>query len=181
MENKETLYQTAHRKLTDYMVERNMRKTPERYEVLRIACGIKGIFTIDKLAERMEAEASFTVSRSTLFNVMEMLVDAQLIIKHTLTRAAHYEFNPQRSPLVCIVCHSCGSVKKLDKTELNEYLCALKVRMFAVQQPVLYLHGLCRKCSNIKKKKTSKKKTTDKPSAQKKGRPANAATSVPES
>lgn len=180
MENKETLYEDARRRLTDYMVQRSMRKTPERYEVLRVASGIKGIFTIDELAERMETEASFSVSRSTLFSALEILVDAQLIIKHTLTRAAHYEFNPQNSPLVCVVCQGCGCVKKIDKAELNDYLEALKVRMFTVKQPVLYLHGLCRKCSNIKKKKAPRKKTVEASPAKTRKRAAKAASSTSE-
>lgn len=158
MENKDALYQNAYQKLTEYMLERKMRKTPERYEVMRIASTIKGIFTIDELAERMETEATFTVSRATLFSTMEMLVDAQLIIKHSLTRAAHYEFNTQQTSTICVVCSACGSVRAIDKAEVNKYLSALKVRMFIVQHPVLYLHGLCRKCANIKKKQTSKKK-----------------------
>lgn len=157
MENKESLSQTAHRKLTEYMAERKMRKTPERYEVLRVACGMKGLFSIDDLACRMEAEASFCVSRSTLFSTLELLVDAQLITKHTLARAAHYEFNPQKTPVVCVVCHECGFVQAVEKAEVNKYLGALKVRFFTVQQPVLYLHGLCRKCAIAMKKKTSGK------------------------
>ena len=116
-ENTDT-YTLAAQRLTEYMKGRNIRKTPERFEILRVICQIQGIFSIDDLQEVMEKKAKFQVSRVTLFNTMKLLEDAMLVIKHTLVRAAHYECCITPRPMVCLVCQKCGSVRKLESARL---------------------------------------------------------------
>ena len=158
MENKEDLYQKAQLRLTDYLEARRMRKTPERYEVLKTVCQMRDIFTIDQLANQMQEGASFCVSRSTLFNTLEIFAAAKLVIKHNLVRASLYEYNIEPQPRACLVCEHCGMVRRLDKIEVTEYLSGIKTRQFSVMQPVLYLHGTCRKCAMIMIRANSKKK-----------------------
>lgn len=159
MENKEDLYQKAQVRLTDYLQTRQMRKTPERYEVLKTVCQMKDIFTIDQLAEQMQQGASFCVSRSTLFNTLETFAEAKLIIKHNLVRAGLYECNIEPQARACLVCEHCGMVRRLDKIEVTEFLSGIKARQFSVQQPVLYLHGTCRKCAMALIRANKKKKS----------------------
>ena len=47
---------------------------------------------------------------------------------------------------------------KLERKELKAYLATVRSKSFVVQQPVLYLHGLCRKCymEQIRKVKQTK-------------------------
>ena len=157
MDEKKDLYSIAEKRLTEYMVQNKLRKTPERYEILKAVCLMPGLFTIDDLEDKMREVAKFMVSRSTLFNSLEIFDQAHLVIKHTLVRAAHYECNIELRPHICLICMNCGSVKKLEKKrEVYKYLSELKVRQFAVHQPILYLHGLCRKCHIELKKKNSK-------------------------
>ena len=108
------LYDLAAQRLTEYMKGKNIRKTPERFEILRIICRTPGIFNIDKLQELMEENAKFQVSRVTLFNTLKLFEDASLVIKHTLSRAAHYECCVMPHPMVCLVCQKCGTVFKID-------------------------------------------------------------------
>ena len=158
MENKEDLYQKALLRLTDYLQARQLRKTPERYEVLKTVCQMKDIFNIDQLAERMQESAPFCVSRSTLFNALELFVKAKLVIKHNLVRSGLYECNVEPQPRACLVCEHCGMVRRLDKIEVTEFLSGIKARLFSVQQPVLYLHGTCRKCAMAIIRANKKKK-----------------------
>lgn len=158
-ENTDT-YTLAAQRLTEYMKGRNIRKTPERFEILRVICQIQGIFSIDDLQEVMEKKAKFQVSRVTLFNTMKLLEDAMLVIKHTLVRAAHYECCVTPRPMVCLVCQKCGSVRKLESTKIENWLSEQKCKQFVITQPVLYFHGLCRSCmvkNSIKKRKENKK------------------------
>ena len=158
-ENTDT-YTLAAQRLTEYMKGRNIRKTPERFEILRVICQIQGIFSIDDLQEVMEKKAKFQVSRVTLFNTMKLLEDAMLVIKHTLVRAAHYECCITPRPMVCLVCQKCGSVRKLESAKIENWLCEQKCKQFVITQPVLYFHGLCRSCmvkNSIKKRKENKK------------------------
>lgn len=167
------LYNLAAQLLTEYIKGKNIRKTPERFEILRIICQISGIFSIDELQEIMEKEAKFKVSRVTLFNTLKLFEDASLVIKHTLVRAAHYECCITPHPLVCLVCQKCGTVKKLESSKIENWLSEQKCKQFIITQPVLYFHGLCRSCmvkNSIRKKKakTKGKETKQKTKIQKK-------------
>ena len=167
------LYNLAAQLLTGYIKGKNIRKTPERFEILRIICQISGIFSIDELQEIMEKEAKFKVSRVTLFNTLKLFEDASLVIKHTLVRAAHYECCVTPHPLVCLVCQKCGTVKKLESSKIENWLSEQKCKQFVITQPVLYFHGLCRSCmvkNSIRKKKakTKGKETKQKTKIQKK-------------
>ena len=163
MHDAEDIIASAAQRLTEFLTARNMRKTPERNEILRAACRIPGIFTIDQLDEQIRQQGRLQVSRTTLFNNLETLVEAQLLIKHTLARAAHYELNMKPAPKAYLVCDHCRKVAKLERRELEKYLAAVRSKSFVVQQPVLYLHGLCRKCfmEQIRKVKQTNKQTHD--------------------
>lgn len=156
MDSNSIIYQKAESRLEDYLAAHGMRKTPERYEILRAACAMTGLFSIDELAQRMQDEATFQVSRVTLFNSLETFVDARLVIKHSLKRAALYECNIENKPRVYLVCDKCDTVKSMEKSDVMNYLRTLRSRSFVVRQPVLYLHGLCKKC-DIQQRKQMKK------------------------
>ena len=162
MESKEDLYEKAQQRLTEYLQAHKMRKTPERYEILRTVYQMNGIFSIDQVAEQMQQNAQFCVSRSTLFNTLETLVDAKLVIKHNLVRAALFECNAKPQPRVCLVCEHCGMVRRLEKAQVTEFLSEIKVRAFFVHQPVLYLQGACIKCSMAIRRKEMEKAKKEK-------------------
>lgn len=160
MEKKAEIYSIASQKMTQYMESHAMRKTPERYEILKTVCQIKGIFSVDKLQEEMQSKAHFQVSRATLFNTLELLVKAQLVVRHTLQRCFLYETCITSKPLVCQVCSVCEGVSKVDDEEITASLEAIRVKQFSIQQPVLYLHGICKKCSAARNKKKKQKNIT---------------------
>ena len=160
MSENTALYTLAAQRLTEYMKGKNIRKTPERFEILRIICQTPGIFSIDELQEVMEKKAKFQVSRVTLFNTLRLLEDASLVIKHTLARAAHYECCITPHPMVCLVCQKCGTVRKLESSKIENWLSEQKCKQFIITQPVLYFHGLCRSCmvkKSIKNRKAKNK------------------------
>lgn len=157
MHEAEEIIRTAEQKLTEYLTTKNMRRTPERYEILSVVCQLSGIFTIDQLAEGIQQHGKMQISRTTLFNNLETMVEAQLLTKHTLARAAQYELNLDSAPKIYLVCEKCHKVTKADHPELAAQLAVLKSKTFVVQQPILYLHGLCRKCYMEQKRKSNKK------------------------
>lgn len=57
MSEKKELYTLAAQQLTEFMKGKITRKTPERFEILRVVCQISGIFSIDELQEEMEKES----------------------------------------------------------------------------------------------------------------------------
>lgn len=150
----------AAERLTRYLSARHMRRTPERYEITRVVGRMGGMFSVEDLARRMSESGAFAVSRGTLFNTIELLVEAGVVTKHSLARAALYECNLDARPAVCLVCTGCGSARKLERAALEEYLGGVKARLFSVQQAVLYLYGTCAKCAMAEKRKKHTKGNT---------------------
>ncbi|GIV26580.1 MAG: transcriptional repressor [Bacteroidia bacterium] len=94
--------------LDDYLKKKGLRKTLERYTILREIYAINDHFEIDELYERMKNK-KYRVSRATLYNNMEVFVDAGLVIKHQFgTNSAQYEraYNyRQHDHLICLDCN----------------------------------------------------------------------------
>ena len=113
-------------RLTRYMEEKALRKTPERYEILRVAGLANGIFNIDELMELMQKHAKFQVSRATLFNTMELFLDAGLVIKHPLATAAHYELRTDIAPKAYVICRQCNTITKVSTSTASMALVNLR-------------------------------------------------------
>ena len=151
---------SLHDRLTQYMTEKAMRKTPERYEVLRVAGLADGIFTIDELMQLMNEHAAFRVSRATLFNTMELFYKAGLIIKHSLATAAHFELRTDNNPKAYVICRQCNTITRVSTSTARLALQNLHVRYFSIEDKLVYMHGLCRKCQakNRQEAKRNKKR-----------------------
>lgn len=144
-------------RLTQYMVDKAMRKTPERYEILRVAGLANGIFTIDGLMQLMKEHGKFQVSRATIFNTMELFCNAGLVIKHPLATAAHYELRTDCTPKAYIICRQCNTITKTSTSTAKLALQNLHVRYFAIEDKLLYMHGLCRKCQAKNRRQEARK------------------------
>ena len=144
-------------RLTQYMVDKAMRKTPERYEILRVAGLANGIFTIDGLMQLMKEHGKFQVSRATIFNTMELFCNAGLVIKHPLATAAHYELRTDCTPKAYIICRQCNTITKTSTSTAKLALQNLHVRYFAIEDKLLYMHGLCRKCQAKNRRQETRK------------------------
>ena len=145
-------------RLTRYMEEKAMRKTPERYEILRVAGLANGIFTIDELMQLMMEHGEFQVSRATLFNTMELFCDAGLVIKHPLSTAAHYEMRTDNNPKAYVICRQCNTITKVSTSTARLALQRLHVRYFSIEAKLVYMHGLCRKCQAKNRQEARKNK-----------------------
>ena len=148
-------------RLTQYVKEKALRKTPERYEILRIAQLADTIFNIEDLMQLMEKHGAFQVSRGTMFNTMELFYDAGLVIKHSLAKAAHYELRTDRNPKAYTICHQCNSITKVSTSTARLALQNLKVRYFNTEDKLLYIHGTCRICQAKNRRQEARKKKNE--------------------
>ena len=137
---------------TSYMKLHHMRKTPERYAIYERVLAMPHHFFIEDLYGEMDA-AGYHVSRATVYNTVNMLVDAGLVRKHQFGNApAQYEKTSSPARHHHLVCTSCGKIKEITMPEIDLCLQQRTFRGFTPQYSDLKIYGICRQCQRSGKR-----------------------------
>lgn len=145
---------SAHDILAQYMTERNMRKTPERFVVMDTLMQAEGHFSADQLLKMMPAD--FHVSRGTIYNTMSLLVDCGLAYEYHIGGATLYERAYRNHVHSHYICTGCNKMWDLRNEEIDKAVSCSKTPKFKKIRSSTYLYGLCNICqaklARVKKK-----------------------------
>lgn len=132
--------------LADYLKQKGLRKTPERFAILEKISEYNGHFTVEELFEYMK-QKNFRVSLSTLYNAIELFLECDLVERHLFdSNITHYERKSNKEPHNHQICTKCGKVTKHRNRDLTRQIKHMGYRGFKVDTYQLNLYGICKKC-----------------------------------
>ena len=149
-------------KFSEYLNSHKHRKTPERFAILDHIYSTKGHFDVDSLYQNMTG-LNFRVSRATIYNTIELLLECGLLVKHQFgANISQYERALGNENHDHLICTCCGKVREYKNGNLFTPTQQKKLQKFKVSYYSMYIYGICAKCLKEKQQAEKKNKTTQK-------------------
>ena len=154
---KENEYIAILRQFDTYLERKHLKRTEERHKVLEVICTFKGPFDVNMILDLLQKK-QFTVSRATIYNTLEILIDADVVTRHPLNGST------QQFGLCCLstnrthlVCTQCGSIRKISSQEQPIDPSIMRKNRFMPAYYCIYIYGQCAKCRQKQKGKDKKR------------------------
>lgn len=143
----------AEEKLRRFLLANELRQTRERFAILRAVCQTDGLFTIEDLQKKMQ-EAHFRVSTSALYANTQLLVQANLLVRHPFSSSsALFERIYDDRPRSYQICNNCHRITLIKSRDFSAALQTYHPRRFATTHRIAYIYGVCPKCEAAMRKK----------------------------
>lgn len=132
---------------TNYIAEKKLRKTPERFKILHEIYEHDNHFTIEELFLLMKSK-NYRVSRATLYNTVELLIESGLIKKHQFNGKTYfYEKAFKSSQHDHIICQKCGKIVEFCDPRIHEIKSDIgELYEFEISNHEIYFYGICNDC-----------------------------------
>lgn len=140
------LTETVEKILTEYLEVHNLRRTPERFAILREIYAMQEHFDVETLYLHMK-NRKYQVSRATIYNTIEHLLGCGLLTKHQFGKnLAQFEkayANRQHDHLIC---QDCDKVFEFCDPRIQQIQNTMgELLQFNVTKHSLNLYGRCKK------------------------------------
>lgn len=137
----------ARQRLAAYLQEHAKKNTAERLFILTKLYQLTAPADIETI-HRLLSEEGQQVSIATVYNTMQLFIDARLVKKIELVEGgmSFYERAIDLPPHFFIICNKCGNITPVYKPDLLEELQKDCPKNFKSEDFSLNVYGLCHKC-----------------------------------
>ena len=137
---------------SEYLQKHSHRKTSERFDILEEIYSISSHFDVESLFRIMKSK-KYHVSRATIYNTIELLLDSGLITKHQFGKnLAEYEKSFEYKQHDHLICEDCSRVVEFCDPRIQQIQTMMgDLLNFSISHHSLNLFGKCRNILNTGK------------------------------